>query len=175
MSAALKSYVPRPLRPQSTAAEAEPLPFQPQSLTPAPDQGAGVERLGQLRSLPTPTPSRTLATLTNFHLVSSVLATALVGLALASYGASVYVDRQLSQATQRLNQLQRSEQQLTTVNEVLKSHMAEQAEAPDTALQPPTPGNVIFLQPAPGQPMAPAVRSPSRRFPWPGVDAPLGY
>jgi len=71
-----------------------------------------------------------------------------VVLTLVSYGTSVYVSRQLSQATQKLSRLQRSEQQLTTANEVLKNYLAQQVQADETGLQPPQPGNVIFLKPA---------------------------
>ncbi|HEY9738295.1 MAG TPA: hypothetical protein V6D06_18510 [Trichocoleus sp.] len=104
----------------------------------------------------------------------SVLSGLLVTTVLGGYGYTVYVDRQLDQSSARLETLQRSEQQLTTVNEVLKNHMAKQAETSGTGLQPPQPTNVIFLKPAqrriasqPGQP-APVAR-PSQPLP------PLGY
>jgi hypothetical protein len=90
--------------------------------------------------------------LAQVHLVSSVLAASLVSLTLVGYGTSVYVDRQLNQATDRLSDLQRSEQQLTTANATLTRHMAQQAEDPATGLQPPKPDQVIFLQPAPQRP-----------------------
>ncbi|HSM83382.1 MAG TPA: hypothetical protein VLS96_16975, partial [Nodosilinea sp.] len=92
--------------------------------------------------------SPTVRRLTQLHLVSSSLAAALVALALLSYGTSVYVSRQLNQATRQLNRLQRSEQQLTTANEVLKNHLAQQVESGELGFQPPQPGSVIFLKPA---------------------------
>lgn len=113
--------------------------------------------------------------LSNLHLVSSVLAVALVGLSLVSYGVSVYIDRELSQATRRLNQLKHNEQQLTTVNEVLKNHLAEEAEAPTTGLQPPQPGSVIFLRPAQQRPVVAPEPPIQRWFNLPQVESPLGY
>ncbi len=169
MSAALKSYVPRPTpdqRPRARQRARNP------GFTQAVEFRA---ELAQLRPLPVSAePSPILVGLKQCHLVSSVLATALVGLSLASYGASVYVDRQLEQATQRLTQLQRNEQQLTTANAILTSHMAQQADSPATGLEPPKPDHVIFLQPAPVRPAtAPSAVVPS--LPWLNRPSPMGY
>jgi hypothetical protein len=101
------------------------------------------------------------------------LAASLVSLTLVGYGTSVYVDRQLDQATRRLSQLQRSEQQITTANAILTRHMAQQVEQPDTGLQPPKPDQVIFLQPAPQRP-ATAVEEPPADLPM-EAHRPLGY
>jgi hypothetical protein len=168
MSAALKSYVPRPTPTQRPRASQR---------NPNPGFSRDSQRSAepaQLRPLPSAEPSRLRVVLGQLHLVSSVLATALVGLSLASYGASVYVDRQLNQATQRLSQLQRSEQQLTTANAILTSHMAQQAGETATGLQPPKPDQVIFLKPAPTrtQPATVAVVPP---LSWLGRTPPLGY
>lgn len=150
MSAALKSYVPRPV-PSSAA----PAPQSRAAASPA-KASVGVLRplkAGAVKSLPVATtPSPLRRTLAQVHLVSSVLAASLVSLTLVGYGTSVYVDRQLNQATNRLSDLQRSEQQLTTANATLTRHMAQQAEDPATGLQPPKPNQVIFLQPAPQRP-----------------------
>jgi hypothetical protein len=116
--------------------------------------------------------------------VSSVLAMSVVALTLVSYGTSVYVSLQLSQTTQKLSRLQRSEQQLTTANEVLKNYLAQQVQAGETGLQPPQPGNVIFLKPA--QRAAAIVEDRSSggialpnsvadRVAPPEVEVPLGY
>ena len=177
MSAALKSYVPRPLpsrrqtattratlRPTSAALPVESRP-----------------RVSPPVALPTATglESPAVRVLAQLHLVSSALAVALVALTLLSYGASVYVSRQLSQASQQLNRLQRSEQQLTTANEVLKNHLAQQVEVEAMGFQPPQPGSVIFLKPS-AQTAAVALPSPVSntvmgRFALPKVDVPLGY
>lgn len=177
MSAALKSYVPRPLpsrrqtataratlRPRSAAlpVESQPRVSPPVLLPTAPGLESPVVRV-----------------LSQLHLVSSALAVSLVALTLLSYGASVYVSRQLSQASQQLNRLQRSEQQLTTANEVLKNHLAQQVESDTTGFQPPQPDSVIFLKPSA---QTAAVALPSQvsnrvmgRFALPQVDVPLGY
>lgn len=104
----------------------------------------------------------------------SVISGALVMTVLGSYGYTAYLERQLDHSSARLNLLQRSQQQLTTVNEVLKDHMAEEAEQPSTGLQPPQPTNVIFLKPAqrrtalvPAAPTPPPAAKPAA--------APLGY
>jgi len=108
-------------------------------------------------------------------LVSSVLAASLVGLALVSYGATVYVERQLSQANQRLNALQRSEQQLTAANELLKSYMASQAESPDVDLMPPKPQHVIFLRPAQRREQPATTSANPSGLSSPQGSRPLGY
>ncbi|HIK44345.1 MAG TPA: hypothetical protein IGR64_05580 [Leptolyngbyaceae cyanobacterium M65_K2018_010] len=174
MVAALKSYVPRPRpdRLNSAASPRRPLraPLSPRSV--AAQQQAS---MGQLRPLPATTPaSPLLGTLTRLQVVASVVTTVLVGLSLVSYGASVFVDRQLHGATRQLSQLQRSEQQLTTANALLTSHIAKQAEQPDTGLQPPKPDSVIFLKPAPARlPTTPTAVVPSLNWFNPG--GPLGY
>ena len=151
MSAALKSYRPRPVNPPSNRSRT------------TSKATVGVLRplkAGVVRSLPVttaPTPLR--RTLGQLYLASSVLATCLVGLALVGYGTSVYVDQQLNQATQRLSQLQRSEQQITTANASLTRHMAHQVEQPEMGLQPPKPNQVIFLELAPQRPARPVVES----------------
>lgn len=104
----------------------------------------------------------------------SAIAGLLVTSALGGYSYTVYIDRQLDQSSTRLETLQRSEQQLTTVNEVLKNHMAKEAEGAGAGLQPPQPTNVIFLKPAQqrtlAQPSPPAAAARS-----PQALPPLGY
>jgi len=170
MSAALKSYVPQPVPTSVTQA-------QPRRFAARPTATVGVLRplkAGAVKSLPVaPASSPLRRTLAQIHLVSSVLAASLVSLTLVGYGTSVYVDRQLDQATRRLSQLQRSEQQLTTSSAILTRHMAQQAEDPATGLQPPKPDQVIFLQPAPQRPaQTPADSSAGASF---RADRPLGY
>lgn len=106
--------------------------------------------------------------------VSSLVAGGFIALALGTYGYTVYIDRQLNSSIRHLERLQRSEQQLTTVNEVLKNHMAEQAERPSAGFKPPQPTNVIFLpRPAKSLPApAPAADSGSRST---SPFTPLGY
>ncbi len=150
MSAALKSYVPRPT-PTRLKRAAKSLSSEVRSTQDAVAFLPPVEEQAKQISQPvplSPTTHRYLQTLSKLQVVSSVLASALVGLALLSYGVSVYVDRQLNQANRELSQLQRSEQQLTTANEVLKRHVAQQAESPTIDLEPPSPQHVIFLRPA---------------------------
>lgn len=190
MSAALKSYVPRPvpsrrraavvrtqasLRHGSAVLSAETQPSSPTPSSPT--------RVSPPVVLPTAAAgnavSPALQLLSQLQALSSVLAVALLGLTLVSYGTSVYINRQLSQANQQLNRLQRSEQQLTTANEVLKNHLAHQVEVSVMGLQPPQPGSVIFLQPA-QQSAAVALpnqvsRSMMGWLPLPKVDVPLGY
>jgi hypothetical protein len=129
-----------------------------------------------LRMLPLQQSNPPLRLLSHLQVVSSVLATALVSLSLASYGASVYVDRQINQATRQFDQLQRSEQQLTTVNEVLKNYMAHQAEQGGMGLSPPQPNNVIFLRPTePEIAQAPSSAPDPSQGQQPDRQTPLGY
>lgn len=176
MSAALKSYVPRPLPSRTRAATASTSARQSSTALPAETR----PRVSAPAVLPTApgldSPSPVVRRLSQLHLVSSALAVSLVTLTLLSYGTSVYINRQLNQANQRLNRLQRSEQQLTTANEVLKNHLAHQVEAPEMGFQPPQPGNVIFLKPTPQA--AASAQGPAsvvNRFALPKVDMPLGY
>ncbi|WOD37427.1 hypothetical protein [Nodosilinea sp. E11] len=185
MSAALKSYVPRPVpsRRRTATARTRASLRHGSAVLSAQVQPRPPQRVSPPVVLPTP-PSLDKASpavrlLSQVHLVSSALSVALLGLTLVSYGTSVYVNHQLSQANRQLNRLQRSEQQLTNANEMLKNHLAQQVEVSAMGFQPPQPGNVIFLKPA--QPTA-AVALPSQgstsalgRFALPKVDVPLGY
>lgn len=128
-----------------------------------------------LHSVPDPTPApMVVKVLAALQTGSSWVAGLVVLASLGTYGYSVHVDRQLHQTNSRLHRLQRSEQQLTTVNEVLKNHIAQQAERPSTDLQPPRPGNVIFLKPASSRPASPP---PAAEPPLvaPSPETPLGY
>ncbi|MFQ4135837.1 hypothetical protein PGN35_005905 [Nodosilinea sp. PGN35] len=178
MSAALKSYVPRPV-PSRRGASAAQTQADLHYGSAVPTEAR--PRIAPPAVLPTPgvdAPHPVVRRLGQLHLVSSALAGSLVALTLISYGTSVYINRQLSQASQQLNRLQRSEQQLTTANEVLKNHLAQQVEGDDMGFQPPQPGSVIFLKPAPQATLAlsnPAPTSAIGRLALPKVDVPLGY
>ena len=178
MSAALKSYIPRPTptQPDRDALSGNLSSSHNQSATAlAPRQ----RKIQAQPSKPVPftpaSPPQGLGLLSKLQLLSSVLAAASVGLVMVSYGASVYVERQLEQSSQRLNQLQRGEQQLTTANEVLKSHMAKQADSPAVELTPPTPNHVIFLRPAHQRSQSGGAASASPRLALPSYSRPLGY
>lgn len=175
MSAALKSYVPRPVpsRPRAATAHAQSSATRPAEIRP--EVSAPVV-LPQAPGLDASSPM--VRRLSQLHLVSSALATSLVALTLLSYGTSVYINRQLNQASQQLNRLQRNEQQLTTANEVLKNHLAQQVEGGEMGFQSPQPGSVIFLKPAQQAAVAmpaPVSTSLLGRFALPKVDVPLGY
>ncbi len=153
MSAALKSYVPRPL-PPGRGDSVQDNPVQDNRVTlrassSVRGRSKGSARFSQPIPLQPVAPSPALNLLNRLQLVSSVLTASLVTLSLVSYGASVYLDQQLNQATKQLGRLQRNEQQIATFSAVLKSHMADQATHPSTDLQPPKPDQVIFLKPAP--------------------------
>ncbi|HEY9879987.1 MAG TPA: hypothetical protein V6D29_16150 [Leptolyngbyaceae cyanobacterium] len=162
--AAQTSRQPRSRRRRPTAAV--PLPLtNVQTLTPA---------RPHLQAVPAPfEPTKGLQILSALNAGLSVVSGLLVLSALGAYSYSVYIDRHLEQATDYLARLQRSEQQLTTANEVLKNHIANQAESPSTGLQPPQPTNVIFLKPA--QQRVAANPSPVAPTPQPQQSAPLGY
>ncbi len=176
MSAALKSYVPRPLPVRPRVVTASPQNLLPNT-TALPEESR--PRVSPPVVLPT-APLRessdvALRVLSRLHLVSSVLAVSVVGLALVSYGTSVYIGRQLNQATQKLSHLQRSEQQLTTANEVLKNYLAQQVQVGQTGLQPPQPSSVIFLKPSPRAAAIALPKPLTDRLPLPKVEVPLGY
>ncbi len=184
MSAALKSYRPRPVPPRRQTATVgaqtlrrggSALPAESLPQTPA---------LSPPLVLPTPGlgASPIVRVLSQLHLVSSTLAVAMVGLTLVSYGTSVYIGRQLNQANQKLNHLQRSEQQLTTANEMLKNHIAQQVGTEleegkngETGFHPPQPSSVIFLKPAQRAATVALPNQVVNRFALPQVEVPLGY
>ncbi len=174
MAAALKSYVPRPVPPGTGAASGNARERR-RSRRLRTSTVVPMSCLTNVRPVPLRPPSPLVKLLSQVQVVSAVMAGALVSLALVSYGTSVYVDRQLTQSTRRLHHLQRQSEQLTTAQEVLKNHLAQQVEAGVNGLQRPHPDHVIFLQPSPqrGQPPLPAATP--ERFIWPQVDAPLGY
>lgn len=64
---------------------------------------------------------------------------------LAVYSSTVSLNSQVSQGTQQLADFHRDRQQLTAANEVLKHHMAEQAEAPGAGLNIRHPNSMLFL------------------------------
>ena len=79
---------------------------------------------------------------------STLLTGGLVASALLVYSWTVSVNQLMLQGSHRLESLQRSKQQLIAANEVLKSHMAQQAENSRMRLQPPQPAGAIFIEPA---------------------------
>ncbi len=80
---------------------------------------------------------------------SSVMTFLLVTAMLVVYGWTVYSQQLWSQAYRKLQNLQRSERQLTTNNEVLKNQLAQEAQTSAAKLVSPSPATAIFLRPAP--------------------------
>ena len=93
-----------------------------------------------------------LKVLLSIYQGSTLLTGGLVASALLVYGWTVGVNQLMVQGVHRLEGLQRSKQQLLAANEVLKSHMAQQAENSGAGLHPPQPASAIFIQPASERP-----------------------
>jgi hypothetical protein len=89
-----------------------------------------------------------LLRLHTIHRNSSIVAFLLVAVTLVVYGWTVYSQELWSQAYQKLQNLQRQDRQLTTTSEVLQNKMAVEGEKPSTGLVAPTPGGMIFINPA---------------------------
>jgi hypothetical protein len=127
-----------------------------------------------VRSLPANAPKPLwLLWLIVAHRGSSAIALLLVAAALTVYGWTVHTQQVWGQEYHRLRNLQQQERQLTVANEALKNDLAQQAEAPTSPLRPPSPGDTIFLAPAP-------VRAASVVLPTAEVEPtissqPLGY
>ena len=102
---------------------------------------------------------------------SSIAVLVMGGLTLLAYSWTVHSQRSWSQAYAHLAHLRRNEPQLTRANEVLKEHLAQQAESANSGLIEPTPGHMLYLEPA--------ELRPSRKLPLPEppatIEAPLGY
>lgn len=110
---------------------------------------------------------------------SYVVTCALVTAMLTVYAWTIYSQQRWSQAYRTLENLQRQERQLVTINEVLKNEMALSAEQPAMGLKPPDPALTIFLQPAPqgsvraAEPVLPHTKAAAQtKQPTP---LPLGY
>ncbi|NJN03659.1 MAG: hypothetical protein HC816_14940 [Leptolyngbyaceae cyanobacterium RM1_1_2] len=127
-----------------------------------------------------------LRLLSGLYQSTTVLSGGLLLATLVLYGCTVYVDKSVQAGRQRLEGLRRSHQQLTTASEVLKQHLAQQAEAPGAALELPQPNGLIFLAPADSkasdsapelspqpvpQSLPEAIAAPTR----PPFSQPLGY
>lgn len=67
---------------------------------------------------------------------------------LALYSSTVGIEGQVNQQMQQLSAINRDRHQLTTANEVLKHHMAEEAKIPATGLKTPHPNTMLFVQAA---------------------------
>jgi len=73
---------------------------------------------------------------------------------LAVYGWTVYIQQVWGKDHNSLQALQRQERQLAVANEILSSHLAQEAEQPNSGLVLPQPGDAIFLEaPAPISPV----------------------
>jgi hypothetical protein len=94
--------------------------------------------------------------------------------ALAAYGRTVYLQQLWSHEYGELEKLQRSERELTAAIEALKNHSAAQAGLPGNNLVAQSPGNTIFLPPAPLRRL-PSLHSTQSAEPTPEPAAPIGY
>ncbi|NJR68724.1 MAG: hypothetical protein HC771_08660 [Synechococcales cyanobacterium CRU_2_2] len=102
---------------------------------------------------------------------SSIAALTMGGLALLAYSWSVHSQRAWTQAYTQLSDLRRDEPQLMRTNEVLKEHLAQQAEAKSSGLIEPTAANILYLEP---EALRPDRVLPPAEPPAP-LEAPLGY
>ena len=83
-----------------------------------------------------------------FQRYSSIAALLLAVANLMVYGWTVYAQQLWTQNSQKLQELQRQERQITTTNEVIKNKMAKEAEKPTAGLVAPTPAQTVFVPPA---------------------------
>jgi len=173
MAVALKSDIPdqadwvtyrsQPLAPDVNQSPRYPKRFRPHHQA----------RLAQVHSLPVdPDRAAWLQWLRWFTIGTTWLTAGTVVSTLVLYGLSVSLNRQLTETTAQLNQLERQEHRLTTANEVLKHHLAEQAQRPQVGLMPPDPEQVLFLTPAPQRSVDPPQ---AKRSAQDGPLFPMGY
>lgn len=94
---------------------------------------------------------------------------------LAVYGWTVYIQQVWGKDYSSLQALQRQERQLSVANEILGSQLAKEAEAPNSGLVLPQPGDAIFLEaPAPITPVV-AQAAPILQDLPSSVNLPHGY
>ncbi|PSB17930.1 hypothetical protein C7B65_17190 [Phormidesmis priestleyi ULC007] len=165
MSAALKPSVPskrnrsRLPSANSASAQRQPVPLRSVNST-------------AVRRLPSPdAPPRWLRSLIRVQQASLIATFTLAGAVLLVYGWTVYAQQLWGKEYQKLEQLRRSERQMTTNGEILKNKIADQAGRPGTTLVPQTPDSLIFLKPAPARNPPPAASPAPQASPI----APLGY
>ena len=80
-----------------------------------------------------------------FQRYSSIAALLLAIANLIVYGWTVYAQQLWAQNSEKLQELQRQERQITTTNEVIKNKMAKEAEKPTAGLVAPTPAQTVFV------------------------------
>lgn len=76
---------------------------------------------------------------------SSLLAFCLATAVLITYGSTVYIQQEWSDAYRKLENLQREKRELIAASELMKNQLAQQASLPNAGLMPPSPANTIFL------------------------------
>jgi len=106
----------------------------------------------------------------------SFLTLGLVTSTLVLYGWTVYSQRMWSQQYQHLNAVQKTQQQLLMANEVLKNHLARQAESSNSGLELPALDRGVYLQSSSQSGPASVLSKPIAESPaaasW---TAPIGY
>lgn len=108
-------------------------------------------------------------------------AIAAIGMGIAvsiAYCSTVYIQQLWAKEYRTLKQLERNQRQMTTVREVLKDQMAQQAEAPETGMSQLSPQRLIFVPLAPTP--SPSIASTPSTIPAPAkvppaLGLPLGY
>ena len=102
---------------------------------------------------------------------STIAVVIMGGLTLLAYSWTVHSQRSWSRAYSQLATLRQDEPQLTRANEVLKEHLAQEAEALHSGLIEPNPAHMLYLEPAELRPAREVPPAPA-----PAQDnAPLGY
>lgn len=146
-----------------------PLPHSPSLRVVSPQSQVGVARLPRPKALPV-----WLRLLVKLQRGSLLVAFVLVIAALAAYGRTVYLQQLWSREYGELEKLQRSERELMTAIEALKNHSAAQAGLSSNNLVAQSPGNTIFLPPAPLRRL-PSIYQPQPEAQAPAPSPPIGY
>jgi len=100
------------------------------------------------------------------------------GIAVAGvYCSTVYIQQLWGQQYRTFERLERNQRQMTTVGEVLKDQMAQQAGQPDSGMAPLNPDRMIFVTPTQSaQPAAAPAPTPApAASPAKPSSLPLGY
>lgn len=102
---------------------------------------------------------------------STIAVVIMGGLTLLAYSWTVHSQRSWSRAYSQLAALRQDEPQLTRANEILKEHLAQEAESLNSGLIEPNPAHMLYLEPAELRPAREVPPAPA-----PAQDnAPLGY
>jgi len=111
-----------------------------------------------------------------FQHTSSILTLSAIAVSLVMYGLTFYTQQMWNRQYEQLQELQRYERNVTSINEALKDEIAEQGKTNNEAFVPLTPDYNVYLESAHISPASETTAtSEVRKLDPPKTDRPVGY